>query len=248
MSKTLFPPIAVVGLSGVFPQATGADAFWRNIVSKINATTEVPPDRWVASTDWVYNRLPKPDKAYSRNACLVEDFRFDPSNFLLRPDILQELDPLHQWVLHASRDAIEGARCSDLDRQRIGVILAAIALPTDVSSEVSRKLLGHHWYQPKPVNSPPISISTGESICGRVVSFPAAIVSRALGLGGVCYTLDAACASSLYALKLACDELQSRRADARHAGRRGFTAGLPLHPDWFQPAAGPVGIGSLCAF
>ena len=39
-----------------------------------------------------------------------------------------------------------------------------------------------------------------------------------MGLGGGAYTLDAACGSSLYALKLAVDELRSGRADAMSAG------------------------------
>ena len=47
---------------------------------------------------------------------------------------------------------------------------------------------------------------------------PAGILASALGLGAGSYTLDAACASSLYALKLACDELQAGRADAMLAG------------------------------
>src|SRR5262249_59956001 len=46
----------------------------------------------------------------------------------------------------------------------------------------------------------------------------AAVLARALGLGGGSYTLDAACASSLYALKLAADELRAGRTDAMLAG------------------------------
>src|SRR5437763_1256499 len=42
--------------------------------------------------------------------------------------------------------------------------------------------------------------------------------AKAFGLGGGCFTLAAACASSLYALKLAVDELQAGRADAMLAG------------------------------
>src|SRR5262249_35104928 len=52
----------------------------------------------------------------------------------------------------------------------------------------------------------------------HVTGLPAGIRAKALGLGGLCYTLDAACASSLYAVKLAMDELQSGRADAMLAG------------------------------
>ena len=69
MANTFFPPIAVVGLSGVFPKATGGDDFWRNIVAKIDATNEVPAERWVGPVDWVYDRSPKPDMA---TVCQVE--------------------------------------------------------------------------------------------------------------------------------------------------------------------------------
>ncbi len=51
-----------------------------------------------------------------------------------------------------------------------------------------------------------------------MVSYPAALVCQAFGFGGTSFTLDAACASSLYALKLACDELRSFRADAMITG------------------------------
>jgi acyl transferase domain-containing protein len=43
---------------------------------------------------------------------------------------------------------------------------------------------------------------------------PAGLLAAGLGIGGGCYTLDAACASSLYAIKLACEELVTGRVDA----------------------------------
>ncbi|HWL92222.1 MAG TPA: beta-ketoacyl synthase N-terminal-like domain-containing protein, partial [Phycisphaerae bacterium] len=52
----------------------------------------------------------------------------------------------------------------------------------------------------------------------QVTSLPAALLASALGLGAGAYTLDAACASSLYAIKLACDELRAGRANAMLAG------------------------------
>ena len=56
---------------------------------------------------------------------------------------------------------------------------------------------------------------------------PAGLLARALGLGGGRYTLDAACASSLYALKLAADELLAGRADAMITG--GLSRPDPLY-------------------
>ena len=51
-----------------------------------------------------------------------------------------------------------------------------------------------------------------------VAGLPAGLLAQALNLGGGTRTLDAACASSLYALKLACDELHAGRVDAMLAG------------------------------
>lgn len=47
---------------------------------------------------------------------------------------------------------------------------------------------------------------------------PASLIAQGLGLGGIAFTLDAACASSLYSLKLASEELLAHRADAMLAG------------------------------
>ena len=50
------------------------------------------------------------------------------------------------------------------------------------------------------------------------VGWPAAVTAGALGLGGPRFAIDAACASSLYAVKLACDRLASGEADLMLAG------------------------------
>ncbi len=51
-----------------------------------------------------------------------------------------------------------------------------------------------------------------------VAGLPAGVLAKALGLGGGSFTLDAACASSLYALKLAAEELLAGRADVMLTG------------------------------
>ena len=103
----------------------------------------------------------------------------------------------------------------------MGTILAAIALPTDSASRISEKILGHSFetrlFGSQTIEPTP-SISINECLSGRVTGLPAAILAKALGLGGGSFTLDAACASSLVAVKLACDELISKRMDAMLVG------------------------------
>ncbi|MFZ0483434.1 MAG: beta-ketoacyl synthase N-terminal-like domain-containing protein, partial [Desulfobacterales bacterium] len=92
-------PIAVVGMSGLFPGASNLDTFWQNIANKKDTSTEVPPGRWITGPDDMFHPHPMPDKAFSKRACLIQDFKFDPKGLDLDQEVLNSLDPLHQMVL-----------------------------------------------------------------------------------------------------------------------------------------------------
>ena len=38
--------IAIVGLAGLFPGAGSIEAFWDNVRKGVDATSDVPPNRW----------------------------------------------------------------------------------------------------------------------------------------------------------------------------------------------------------
>jgi PfaB family protein len=214
-------PIAVVGMAGLFPGASDLDTFWQNIVNKKDAIVEVPPGRWIADSNDMVHPDPMPDKAFSKRACLIQDFKFNPKGLNLDKDLLNALDPLHQMALHIGRDALFSCNTSSIDKKNTGIVLAAIALPTDASSSVTRKILGTSFEEKlfgEPLLDKLQALSIKECVAAKVTSIPAALLAQALGLGGGTMTLDAACASSLYAVKLACDELSSYRADAMLAG------------------------------
>ena len=56
--------------------------------------------------------------------------------------LLNQLDPLYRLTLAAGQQAWRDAVTEGLDRTRVGVALAAIALPTDASSAITRETLG----------------------------------------------------------------------------------------------------------
>jgi len=214
-------PIAVVGMAGLFPGALDLNGFWQNIVNKVDSTCEVPADRWIVEPDAMYDPDYMPDKTFSKRACLIHDFKFDPEGIDLDKDLLQALDPLYHMVLHTGREALSSCVTTSINKKNIGIVLAAIALPTDASSLITRKILGASFEKKLFGNTAPDKdepLSREQCIAGRVTGLPGAILAEGLGLGGGSYTLDAACASSLYAVKLACDELWSFRADAMLAG------------------------------
>jgi len=217
-------PIAVVGMAGLFPGASDLNSFWENIINKVDSTCEIPEDRWIAEPRTVLSSDPIPDKAISKRACLISDFEFDPEGINLDKALLESLDPLYQIILHTGRQALLDC-IVPLNRKRTGTVLAAIALPTDTSSFITREILGRAFedklfgnFKPDKNTAGRKPLSREECLSGRVTSFPAAMMANSLGLEGGSYTLDAACASSLYAVKLACEELYLHRADTMLAG------------------------------
>jgi acyl transferase domain-containing protein/3-hydroxymyristoyl/3-hydroxydecanoyl-(acyl carrier protein) dehydratase len=211
-------PIAIVGVGAVYPQAPTLVHFWEVIRTGRTAVREVPPGRWPLPPEDVYAPgIGVLDKAYSKRGCFVEGFRFDPAGLALDPALLAELDVMHQFALHAGRMAWHSGVTAALDRQRVGVILGNIALPTEKCSALAWEVIGPNL----AAQLPGVRWENGQSVHPlnrHVAGLPAALLAQGLGLGGGAFTLDAACASSLYAIKLAVDRLRSGEADAMLAG------------------------------
>jgi 3-oxoacyl-(acyl-carrier-protein) synthase/3-hydroxymyristoyl/3-hydroxydecanoyl-(acyl carrier protein) dehydratase len=209
--------IAIVGAGAVVPGAHDTEAFWANIRDRVDAVAPVAERRWIAGREAMTRQGPEVDTAYSDRCCLLPEPRFDPAGLRLDPETAAALDPMHQAVLAAAREAVGGRRPPLLDRERTGVVLAAIVLPTDGAAALTRELIGG-LLEEHAAGAAPRPPDPRLRVAARVAGYPAALLARALGLGGGAFTLDAACASSLYAVKLACDALLAGRAEAMLAG------------------------------
>ncbi len=198
--------VAIVGLGGMFPGAQSPAEFWRNISGAIDTSREAPAGRWRLAPETAFDRnLARPDRVCSLRGYFLDPFQPDLTGLYVDADLVDELDVLFYLALHAGGQAFHTARMETVDRTRIGVILGSIALPTDRVSDLAREIIGGGSIDTHPLNR-------------HVTGLPAALLAKALGLGGAAYTLDAACASSLYAVKLAVDDLLNGRADAMLAG------------------------------
>ncbi len=206
--------IAIVGMGGIFPEAPDLRTFWKNIVEGKDTAKEVPSDRWVMPAEIAYSAKLLPDRTYSKRACFVDEIPLNAEEMNLSKELFELLDPLHEMALYAGWKAWRSAKMAHVDKKRIGVILAAIALPSESASRLAEELflpLLEDRILGEAQTSPHLATAD-------VTAFPAALLAKSLGLGGGSYTLDAACASSLYALKLACDALEEGRLDAVLAG------------------------------
>jgi acyl transferase domain-containing protein/3-hydroxymyristoyl/3-hydroxydecanoyl-(acyl carrier protein) dehydratase len=205
--------IAIVSFAGRFP-GSGSDlaAFWENVSGAVDCSREVAPDRWVLPPERCTDpRIANPDTVYTTRGYYLDPFTPDLSKLALNAEVVSYLDPLFQLVLDVGNRAWWGAKTEKIDRSRVGVVLGNICLPTDRSSDICREILG-----------PQLGLAgTGGYVYPLnryVAGMPAGLLATGLGLGGGSFTLDAACASSLYAIKLAADELLAGRADAMLAG------------------------------
>ena len=235
-SKKKIGKIAVVGMSGVFPQAFSTREFIANILNKKDAVIQIPEHRWPGPVNGFISAHGEEDTAVSKQAGLIEGFNFDPAGFRIDETVLTQLDPVHHLVLHAGRDAFLQSVHTRDTLKRTGVILAAIALPTRESARFSSHVLLSQTAQPVH----PIDYSKS-----GVVSFPAAVLARAMGFEGGSFTLDAACASSLYAIKLACEHLHLKKTDVMVAGGVSRPSSLYTQVGFTQlKALSPTGICS----
>jgi PfaB family protein len=214
--------IAIVSMAGMLPGADDLEAFWHNLVTKRGAFKRVGPDRWPVEPEMANDVVPNPDQVVSTTACLLNPnaaYCFDGLD--LAPELINDLSPLHHVVLHTGRQAFFNSQHQAINKQRTGIILAAIALPTENASKVAEKVISKHLEKQLLETTSPDGESIliqKECLAARMTGFPAALLAKGLGLGGGSFTLDAACASSLVALKLACDELSARRTDAMLVG------------------------------
>ncbi len=209
--------VAIVGIGVIASQCHTPDQFWSLIRAGIDTSRPVPPDRWVLPPEIALNEHPGvADRVYSNRGYFVDPFTLDTTGLALDSAVLAGLDPVFHLVLHAGRQAFDDAVTAPLRRERIGVILGNIVLPTETASRLAEDILGRTFAE--QLLRRPGSVSRTDPRNRYVAGLPAGVLAHAFGLGGGSFTLDAACASSLYAIKLAVDELLAGRCDAMLAG------------------------------
>ncbi|MEB3198866.1 MAG: beta-ketoacyl synthase N-terminal-like domain-containing protein [Candidatus Sericytochromatia bacterium] len=198
-------PIAVIGAGGVFPDAPDLETFWSNILLGRCASRDVPEGRWVLPSAAIVDPTPgTPDRVLSSRACLLDEALMGREELGIPPETLGTLDPLYTVGLTAATRCWRSLRAAPANLERAGLVMGNIVLPdSGASADAIATLDGEG--SPRPA-------------AYRGAGLVSGLVARALGLGLGGYAIDAACASSLYAIKLACAELAAGRADLMLAG------------------------------
>jgi len=220
--------IAIVGLSALFPGNKNAEEFWKSIVNNQSLTATSTEKDFRKGTDYFYDPEKNTnDKSYCLNGAFLRDFKFDPEGFKIDKDELTYLDETYQWILYTSRDALEKAGYWNSSRlESCGFIAGSLSLPTktsrsilnelytDISENAVKSIYKVDSFSLPRMNEPHVW-SFHNAFSAENLS---ALTSKALGLGGRHFAMDAACSSSLHAIEIACNYLNARKADMMLAG------------------------------
>ncbi|PRI16495.1 type I polyketide synthase [Mycobacterium shigaense] len=227
------PPVAVVGVSALFPGSPEATRFWRNIVEGVDLFSDVPESHW--RIDDFYDPSPRtPDKVYASRGGFLPDVDFSPMDFGIPPNVLPATDTAQLLALRVAQQVLEDAADGDfshLDRERISVVLGASG-GTELITYISGRLHRPVWE--RGLRAAGLSEPELEAFSERVASnytpwqentFPGLLgnviagrIANRFDLGGTNCVIDAACASSLAALEVGLHELYLGESDMVIAG------------------------------
>ncbi|RYC55767.1 hypothetical protein CHU98_g10440 [Xylaria longipes] len=202
-------PIAVVGLAYRAP-GVGRRGLWDYLAQARSAWTNIPPARFDASAYW----KPGADKSgviKSEGAHFVDDnvYAFDAGFFNIRAEEARNSDPQHRMLLECALEAAEDAGHSllDLAGKKIGVFIGS----------------GQHEYSQR-LGDDPHAAKTW-SATGVAPCMAANRLSYFFDIDGPSITVDAACASSLYAVHQAVSNLRNRECDGAFVGAASLCLG-----------------------
>ena len=213
--------IAIVGISCLFPKANDHHQFWSNILEGLDCIEDIPSHRW--SIEQYYDpEAPAGVKSASKWGAFLDATPFDPIKYGIPPQTLSAVEPVQLLALEVAARALEDAGYSSVNkgsvkrsfnRTNTSVIFGAEA-GTELASAYTLRAVTPQWlgYLPPELDAS-LPKLTEDSFAGVLANVISGRIANRLDLGGVNYTVDAACASSLAALDSAVKSLRTAESD-----------------------------------
>ncbi|MGP3926284.1 SDR family oxidoreductase [Streptomyces sp. 8N616] len=226
--------VAVVGMACMFPQAPDLASFWANVLGGVDAVTEVPAERWDPAVHYsadghaktgTGNRTPGTGvndggsgATNSKWGGFLPPIPFDPLRYGIPPASLNSIEPVQLLALEAAARALDDAGYGDrdgraFDRSRTSVVFGAEAGSDLSNAQTLRAVLPSYLGTVPQGLAAQLPALTEDSFPGMLANVISGRIANRLDLGGANYTVDAACASSLAAVDVACKELVTGTSD-----------------------------------
>ncbi|KAJ5151395.1 uncharacterized protein N7482_010647 [Penicillium canariense] len=195
--------LAIVGMSGRFPESPSPEAFWDLLYQGLDVCKEVPAKRW----DW-RTHVTHDGKGHNLGGtkwgCWL-DFadQFDPRFFSISPKEAPQMDPAQRMALMTTYEALQGAgfvsnTTPASQQDRVGVFHGVTS--NDYLECNSGQFIDTYF------------------ITGGNRAFIPGRINFCFEFCGPSYTNDTACSSSLAAIHLACNSLWRGDCDTAIAG------------------------------
>ncbi|KAF2766234.1 ketoacyl-synt-domain-containing protein [Teratosphaeria nubilosa] len=196
-------PLAIVGMSGRFPDADSAEALWTILSEGKDTHKVVPQDRFNIKTHVDTNGRVK-NASYTPYGCFIKrSGDFDPKFFNMSPKEALQTDPMQILALVTAYEALEQAgfvpnrtRSSALDR--VGTFYGQTS--DDYRDVNAYQDIGTYF------------------ITGGIRAFGPGRINYFFKFSGPSYSVDTACSSSLAAIQLACTAIWNGECDVAVAG------------------------------
>ncbi|MCW9015683.1 MAG: SDR family NAD(P)-dependent oxidoreductase, partial [Kangiellaceae bacterium] len=193
--------IAIVGLSGRYPESSDIKEYWSNLKEGKDCVIEIPKERW----DWqeYYNQdRTTQGNHFSKWGGFIEGVdEFDPLFFNVSPREAELIDPQERLFLQHAWMAIEDAGYTRDSLQ--------IAEQNDLAGQVG-VYVGVMYGEYQLFGAESSIRGQRTAFAGNLASI-ANRVSYVLNIHGPSMTLDTMCSSSLTSIHLACQDLKLGR-------------------------------------
>ena len=134
------PPIAVVGVSALFPGSSNADGFWKDILAGTDLISDVPATHWLPED--YYDADPSAqDKTYAKRGGFLGHVDFDALGWGVPPSIIPATDTSQLLALIVAEQVLRdatGPKFETADRSRTSVILGVTSAQELLATMVSR--------------------------------------------------------------------------------------------------------------
>jgi acyl transferase domain-containing protein/NAD(P)H-dependent flavin oxidoreductase YrpB (nitropropane dioxygenase family) len=233
--------VAIIGMACVFPNAADLASYWRAINDGADSVTEVPEARWKGDDFYsaeahqarhrpAADDIPRGSLSASKWGGFVPPTVFDPLEFGIPPAALGSIDPQQLIALQTARRALADAgydpRTERADHSRTGVIFAAQAGSDLASATIFRTLFPAYFGDLPAELDRQLPEITEDTFPGALPNVVAGRIANRLNLFGPNFTVDAACAASLAAVDVACQQLLSGASDLMLCGAADLHSGL----------------------
>ncbi|CAG8363432.1 unnamed protein product [Penicillium nalgiovense] len=195
--------IAIIGLSGRFPESPDTEAFWDLLKKGLDVHREVPPERWDVKAHVDMEGKTR-NTSQVQYGCWYNDAgMFDPRFFNMSPREALQADPAQRLALLTAYEALEMAgfipdSTPSTQKNRVGVFYG---MTSDDYREINSGQDIDTYFIP-----------------GGNRAFTPGRINYYFKFSGPSVSVDTACSSSLAAIHVACNSLWRNECDSAVAG------------------------------